>query len=55
MKKTITMVLIALHFAKMSVEKLIPFAGGIKTNAGSDKQIKIDPVKLLLWMVRLLI
>ena len=43
MKKTITMVLIALHFAKMSVEKLIPFAGGIKTNAGSDKQIKIDP------------
>jgi hypothetical protein len=43
MKKTIVIVLIALHFAKMKVVNLLPFARSIHDNAGADPGVSIDP------------
>ena len=42
------MVYIALHFQKMKVEKLVPFATSIKTTCGADTQIVIPPATLSL-------
>ena len=48
MKKTIVLVLIALHFAKMKVVELLPFARSIHDNAGADPNVTIDPATLVI-------
>ncbi len=44
MKKTVIYVKIALHFAKMKVVGLLPFAKGISAKIAIDPNIVIDPV-----------
>ena len=48
MRKTIFMVRIALHFKKMKVGDLLPFAGSIKNNAGADPDVTIAPATITL-------